>query len=211
MRLRAPGSPEPVQLEPITLGDLLRLDIKPREFVIELLIHERGLVMVYAWRGVGKTWFALGLGYAIAIGGQFLKWAAKKPRRVVHVCGEMPAVDLKQRFGQVVDRNSRIRPTGLIRFRVISADLHELGIPDLATPDGQAAMDAVLGDAEVIIFDNVSTLFRTGQEMSSKAGSRSKTGCLNSSRGAVVVIIHHAGKGRSNEAHRNARMCSTSC
>ena len=87
---------------PITLEDLLSRDIKPREFVIEPLIHERGLVMVYAWRGVGKTWFALGLAHAIAAGGKYLKWTASKPRRVLHVCGEMPAVDLKQRFERVV-------------------------------------------------------------------------------------------------------------
>ena len=96
-----------IVLFPITLEDLLSRDIKPREFVIEPLIHERGLVMVYAWRGVGKTWFALGLAHAIAAGGKYLKWTASKPRRVLHVCGEMPAVDLKQRFEQSGGRDQR--------------------------------------------------------------------------------------------------------
>jgi hypothetical protein len=189
------SGPEPVQLRPITLGEFLSLDIKPREFVIEPLIHECGLVMVYAWRGVGKTWFALGLGYAIASGGAYLKWVAKKPRRVLHVCGEMPAVDLKQRLSQVVAKRSSLEPGW---YRIISADLHEFGIPDLATAEGQAAMDAVLGDAEVIIFDNVSTLFRTGQENESQSWVPVQDWLLKLRReGRSVVIIHHANKGRA--------------
>ena len=75
-----PTNAQKIVLSPITLNDLLDLDVKPREFVIEPLIHERGLVMVYAWRGVGKTWFALGIGHAIAIGGTYLRWTAKTPR-----------------------------------------------------------------------------------------------------------------------------------
>src|SRR5262245_7986988 len=51
-------------LSPITLERLMSLRLPTREFIIEPLIHERGLAMVYAWRGVGKTWFALGLAYA---------------------------------------------------------------------------------------------------------------------------------------------------
>jgi len=151
--------------------------------------------MIYAWRGVGKTWFALGLGHAIASGSAYLKWAAKKPRRVLHVCGEMPAIDLKQRLSQVIARDRAVEPGW---YRIISADLHEFGIPDLATAEGQAAMDAVLGDAEVIIFDNVSTLFRTGQENESQSWIPVQDWLLKLRRdGRSVVIIHHANKGRS--------------
>ena len=153
--------------------------------------------MVFAWRGVGKTWFALGLGYAIATGGKYLKWTAKKPRRVLHVCGEMPAADLKERFEKVVAvTNDKPAEPGFVR--IISADLHERGIPDLATPEGQAAMDAVLGDADVIIFDNVSTLFRTGQENESESWVPVQNWLLKLRReGRAVVIIHHSNKAKA--------------
>ena len=182
---------------PITLEDLLSRDIKPREFVIEPLIHERGLVMVYAWRGVGKTWFALGLAHAIAAGGKYLKWTAAKPRRVLHVCGEMPAVDLKQRFERVVAATND-KPPEPAFLRIISADLHELGVPDLATAEGQAVMDAVLGDAEVVLFDNVSTLFRTGQENEAESWAPVQNWLLKLRReGRTVVIIHHSNKAKA--------------
>ena len=192
-----PTTGQQISLSPITLSDLLDLDIKPREFVIEPLIHERGLVMVYAWRGVGKTWFAIGIGHAIAIGGTYLRWTAKRPRRVLHICGEMPAADLKQRFEKVVAA-TKDKPPEVGYFRIVSADLHERGIPDLATPQGQAQMDAVIGDAEVIIFDNVSTLFRTGQENESESWVPVQNWLLKLRReGRAVVIIHHSNKARA--------------
>ena len=83
-------------------------------------------------------------------------------------------------------------------FRIVSADLHERGIPDLATPEGQAQMDAVLGDAEVIIFDNVSTLFRTGQENESGSWMPVQNWLLKLRReGRAVVIIHHSNKAKA--------------
>ena len=201
-RARGLSSPEHPQsnlgpLSPITLEELLNLDINPREFVIEPLLHERGLAMVFAWRGVGKTWFALGLGYAIATGGKYLRWTARKPRRVLHVCGEMPAADLKERFERVVAATND-KPPDPNFFRLISADLHESGITDLATPQGQAAMDAVLGDADVIIFDNVSTLFRTGQENESESWVPVQNWLLKLRReGRAIVIIHHSNKAKA--------------
>ena len=153
--------------------------------------------MVFAWRGVGKTWFALGLGYAIATGGRYLRWVTKRPRRVLHVCGEMPAVDLKERFERVVAAIDD-KPPEPGFFRIISADLHESGIPDLATPAGQAALEAVLGDAEVIIFDNVSTLFRDGDENESKSWVPVQHWLLKLRRqGRTVVIIHHSNKSKA--------------
>ena len=133
--------------------------------------------MVFAWRGVGKTWFAFGLGYAIATGRKYLGWVTTRPRRVLNVCGEMPAVDLKERLARIATA-ANVKPPQPDFYRIISADLHEFGIPDLATPAGQAAIEAVLGDAEVIIFDNVSTLFRDGDEHECRgsAGYRCRTG-----------------------------------
>ena len=83
-------------------------------------------------------------------------------------------------------------------LRIISADLHELGVPDLATAEGQAAMDAVLGDAEVVLFDNVSTLFRTGQENEAESWAPVQNWLLKLRReGRTVVIIHHSNKAKA--------------
>ena len=183
-------------LTPITLPDLLAREFKPREFIIEPLIHERGLVMIFAWRGVGKTWFALGLAHAIASGGSFLKWTAKKAKRVVHVCGEMPAADLQERLKALTAASNASLPLPAF-FRVLSADLHEFGIPDLASKEGQEAIEAVIGDADVVIFDNVATLFRGGQENESESWAPVQNWLLKLRREGRTIIIHHSNKSRA--------------
>ena len=182
-------------LTPITLEKFLSLDLKSRTFVLSNLIHEGGIVMIYAWRGVGKTWFAVALGFAIASGGHYLKWKAENPRRVLHVCGEMPAVALRERIAVTVTGQECEAAPGY--YRVLSSDLHEMGIPDLASPEGQAAFDQIIGDAEVILFDNASTLFRSGRENEAESWLLVQAWLLKLRRqGRTVIVIHHAGKGR---------------
>src|SRR6516164_9513420 len=70
------------RLQPYTLGDFLALEIKPREMLLAPILPEKGLAMMYATRGTGKTLVALGIAYAVATGVAFLKWQAPQPRRV---------------------------------------------------------------------------------------------------------------------------------
>jgi hypothetical protein len=56
------------RFRPLDLDELFALDIKPRGMVLDPIIPEKGLAMVYSGRGVGKTHIALGVGYAVATG-----------------------------------------------------------------------------------------------------------------------------------------------
>jgi putative DNA primase/helicase len=89
------------RLCPLDLQELFALDIKPRGMVLDPIIPEKGLVMLYATRGTGKTHVALGIAYAVATGSTFLKWRAETPRRVLLVDGEMPASALRERLQRV--------------------------------------------------------------------------------------------------------------
>src|SRR6266487_3768026 len=62
----------PPALPVLTSAELLQLVFPPRRYLLEPWFPERGLTMVYAPRGVGKTLFALGTAYAVASGGTFL-------------------------------------------------------------------------------------------------------------------------------------------
>jgi hypothetical protein len=76
---------------PLDLAELFALDIKPRGMVLEPIIPEKGLVMLYAARGTGKTHVTLGV---VATGSTFLKWRAPRARRVLVVDGEIGKVSL---------------------------------------------------------------------------------------------------------------------
>jgi Mrp family chromosome partitioning ATPase len=80
------------RLKALTAGELLTMEIPEREMLLAPIIPTKGLAMIYSKRGVGKTFVALSVAYAVASGGVFLRWKAPAPRRVLLVDGEMPLV-----------------------------------------------------------------------------------------------------------------------
>ena len=59
------------------------------------------LSMIYAARGIGKTWVALSIGVALSHGRQFLMFDVPKPRTVLFIDGEMALADLQSRVRQL--------------------------------------------------------------------------------------------------------------
>ena len=91
-------------LRPLDLDELLALEIKPREMVLDPIIPEKSLTMIYGLRGIGKTHVALGIACAVASGTHMLGWRAPKPRRVLLIDGESPGVMLRERLQSVAGR-----------------------------------------------------------------------------------------------------------
>lgn len=187
------AAPPTPPLSPISAADFLALDLKPRELILSPWLPEKGLAMIHAARGVGKTLLALNIAVAIASGGDFLGWRAPRPRRVLLVDGEMPDIALQQRLRAIVagaegDYDERLR--------LLIADREEFGMPDLATPHGQQALLAALGEAEVVILDNLSSLIRSGRDNDADSWTPMQDLLLRLRReGRSVVLLHHSGKG----------------
>jgi putative DNA primase/helicase len=133
----------------------LALDISPRAKLLDPILPEKGLAMLYAPRGIGKSWLALSIGLAVAGGGSLLRWRAPEPRRVLLVDGEMPMADLQNRLGSIwLGQDGEIPPGG---FQVLAADRTETGI-NLASTEGQLALERHLNGIDLLILDNLSTL-----------------------------------------------------
>jgi AAA domain len=148
---------------PLTAAEFLRLELPPRPKIVAPWLPEKGLVMVYSPRGVGKTLLGMTSAYAIAAGADFLGFKTERPRKVLYIDGEMPAETMQERLAAMV-MGLASQPPGDDYFRILMSDLSSVGLPDLATRDGQAWIDAQVGDAEVLFSDNISTLVRTGKE-----------------------------------------------
>ncbi|MCH9051911.1 MAG: AAA family ATPase, partial [Proteobacteria bacterium] len=154
-----------------------------------------GLVMLHAMRGVGKTYMALGMAYAVATGGAFLKWKAPTPRRVLYLDGEMPAHAMQERFADMVEGSTAEPPTP-DHLRIITPDLQTGNIPDLSTPEGQAAVEEHLDGLSLVVLDNLSTLCRFGRENDAESWEPMQEWLLSlRRRGMSVLLIHHSGKG----------------
>src|SRR5262249_40655995 len=80
-----------------------------------------------------------------------------KPRRVLFVDGEMPGEAIQQRLASLVAGFPK-QPPSPEYFRILCADTIEQGLPDLGTSAGQSEIDAIVGDAEAIYVDNLSSL-----------------------------------------------------
>lgn len=191
---QANGHDEATALTSVTVHEFLEQEIKPREMVLSPILPTQGLALLYSRRGVGKTHGSLGIAYAVATGSEFLNWEAPKARRVLFVDGEMPAVTLQERLAWIVAGAEKELPAPDY-LRVITPDLQSLGIPDLASQQGQDAIEAHMDGVEFLVLDNLSTLCSFGRENESESWSPVQRWMLNlRSRGVAVLLVHHAGK-----------------
>jgi len=74
------SQPRPA-LQPVGFNDFLSLDIPAREMLLNPILPERSLAMLYAPRGVGKTLLSLSIGLAVAAGFPLLRWSAPRQKR----------------------------------------------------------------------------------------------------------------------------------
>ena len=178
-------------LKSIGFDDFLAIDLPPREILLNPILPERSLAMLYAPRGVGKTLLALSMGLAVASGSSLLRWHAPRQRRVLYVDGEMPLVSLQERLRSISAGLGRVIQND--GFRVLAADNTENGL-SIGSEEGQRAIDPLLSGVDLVIFDNLSTLCTNGSESASDAWVPMQNWLLKLRRqGVAVLLVHHAG------------------
>lgn len=78
----------------VSYQDLINSSLPERDFILPWL-PAGGLAMVYAERGLGKTFFALSLSYAVASTSYFMKWKILKNTACLYIDGEMSRAEMK--------------------------------------------------------------------------------------------------------------------
>jgi hypothetical protein len=189
-------NPSEPKLVAIDLADFVAQPLPQRQYVLAPILPERGLAMLYAPRGVGKTQVAFNIGWAVACGQLFLRWYAREPRRVLYVDGEMPQELLQERVKTMI-APSACDPPHPDFFRLLSMDRQELGVSlNLALPQHQAAVEAHLENVDLLILDNISTLVNSGRENDAESWNEMQAWLLKLRRmGKTVLLIHHSGRG----------------
>jgi putative DNA primase/helicase len=185
------------RLRPLSAAEFLTLELPPRELILDPILPQKGLMLLHAYRGIGKTHLALGIGYCASTSGRMLGWSAPKPRRVLYLDGEMPAEAMQARLAVMIAGVDN-QPPDPSYFRLLSADLSEGGLPDLGSDAGQSEIDAAIAraGAELVIVDNCSTLIRSGKENEGDSWLPVQSWALAHRRaGRSIVFVHHDGKG----------------
>lgn len=185
-------SESPKKICAVGIAEFLKHEFPPRENILAPWLPTQGLCMIHAPRGIGKTFVALNIAFAVSTGDVFLRWQAPKARGVLYLDGELPAVVIQERFSRIITSADK-EPTASLK--IITPDLQSSGMPDLATIEGQKDVEPHLEDISLLIVDNVSTLCRAGRENEAESWLPVQEWALRlRSRGISVVFIHHAGK-----------------
>lgn len=182
------------EVKAISIADFLSLEFPPRENILDPWLPMQGLCMVYAPRGIGKTFMGLNIAVAVTSGGPFLRWKASKARGVLLLDGEMPGRTLQERLSNIISSADEEPSASLM---IINPDLQPpgIGMPNLVDIEGQEALEPYLKDISLVIVDNISTLCRGGRENEGESWLPVQEWALKlRARGISVLFIHHSGK-----------------
>jgi AAA domain len=177
----------------VSATELSVMNVPAREMIVDPFIPTSSINLLFAARGIGKTWVALSLAAALASGHDFLGFEVRKPRGVLYVDGEMPLAALKERVCAIgADRLDNF-------FILPSESLFRTSGPlNIHSKKDQARVDAMLNQIEVqlVIFDNLSSL-RSGIDENDNSSLDVFLQWLLALRhkGYAILLIHHAGKG----------------
>ena len=175
------------------------IKIKSRRKIVDDWMREGDLCYVFAPRGLGKTWFSLGLASAISSKAEFGPWKVHNNAPVLYVDGEMPHEDIRAR----------------ITAMEAAGDLHVLSHEWLFDQTGEvlnltdtSAQNAITNHCltlgiKFLFLDNLSCLFSGLRENESDSWELVLPWLLSLRRhGIAVIIIAHSG--------RNGQMRGTS-
>ncbi len=178
----------------ISMDEFLTMSLPKQEMLLAPFLPTQGVCLLYAKRGVGKTHVALGIAYAVATGRSFLKWSAPIARRVLYIDGEMPAAAMQERLRRIsLSADTQLPDPSF--FQLITPDLQEEPMPDLSSREGRNKIEEFVQKSDLIIIDNISTLFRSGVENEAESWQPIQDWALElRRRGKSVLFIHHAAK-----------------
>lgn len=181
-------------LRVLSLNEFMDWPIPPREHLLYPVMPEQGLVLLYAPRGLGKTYVALGMSLAVAAGKKLFNWDGRRPHRTLYIDGEMPARAMQERLCKLV-KTSHLSAEALSNFSLLTPDIQSRPMPNLATPEGQEALEPFLAEIDLLVIDNIATLCRAGRENDTESWLPVQGWLLDlRRRGLSVLIVHHAGK-----------------
>lgn len=178
----------------LNMREFLSMSIPERGLLLSPILPVQGIGIMYAPRGIGKTFAALSVAVAVASGGAVFNWRAPMPKKVLYVDGEMPAIAMQTRLAALVGGMS-IPQLALENLNLITPDLQFRPIPDLSTVGGQTVLEPYLKGVDMVVLDNIATLCRTGKENESQSWQTMQVWLLElRRRGVTVLLIHHTGK-----------------
>lgn len=181
--------------------ELASLHLAPRALLVDPWCAEGDFGIIYAFRGVGKTWLAMLIAKAVSEGGSLGDWDTHGRAKVLYIDGEMPA-DLMR------DRDIGLSTGGgEIEFlnHEILFDRTEK-VLNITEPElQQAILSRCIRDGiKLVVLDNLSTLASGMKENDATEWEKVNNWLLQFRRHKIaIILVHHAG--RNGEARGTSK------
>jgi len=183
---RLPAAPEPPPLRTLDTAALLGLAAGPRPALLAPVLPEGGLLVVHGPRGIGRSHLLVGCAAALACGGWFLGWRARRATHVLYVSGAGSAALLGARLAAALRATgARAVAAAGERLALLAPDQQAAPMPALDTAQGQASLVPLLAAADVIVIDDLACL------MPGLAGNPARS---QARFGELLRRLRHAGK-----------------
>ena len=183
----------------LNLNALLDSPCAPREEIWGPGVAQGNLIQIYGPRGISKTRFCMGLGWAMASQAKFLKWFPAK-KRVLYIDGELGRSSLATRLRETMAAFGN--DTVSDYFRVLPYDSMGSRPWNLSDRRDQGRYEKEITDAraDVVFLDNLLTLSRSESSRDSDFLQWERTQPWLAelrNRGLTVIFVHHTGKSGS--------------
>jgi len=189
-RSTQPNWLEYIDRSTVTSSQLASLDLPPRRPLLADWLCEGDYGIIYAPRGVGKTWLAQLIAKASSSGGRVGAWLAPSRAKVLYIDGEMPPDLMRDRDTGLGEGEIEILSHAILFDRTGQV----LNITELAQQ--QAILERCIRDEiKLLILDNLSTLASGVKENDSYEWERLQAWLLHFRRhGIAVILVHHSGR-----------------
>lgn len=183
----------------VEVAQFLKADIPEQPYIVDPILRAGTLLLIYAPRGVGKTWFCLILALAMTRKMTIGPWTVTNPKGVLYIDGEMASYELQSRLKNL----SASLPAPEAHFYILSSDWmlkNGCAAPNIANAEWREAIYSVAAKYRkllgVLILDNLSSLTPGTSENDQIDWDPINQWLLRlRALDMAVIMVHHAGKG----------------
>jgi putative DNA primase/helicase len=177
----------------IDIDNFQKMDFPEMKNLLSPWLQNPAVCMVFAERGLGKTFFSLSVAIAVANGDKFLRYEAPEPQPVLYLDGEMQGRLMQERINMLTGGVPTKAP-----FYIVTPDCqNENGVPDLATTEGRKDVKELIDELKpkLIVIDNLSTFLRSSTENDGEdwVPLQEFANHLRTT-GHTILFVHHTNK-----------------
>jgi hypothetical protein len=183
------------ELHALPLPQLLEMPDVDGDWALRELIRSNSRVLIYAAKGIGKTWFGMILSLLMLAGRTFAPFNEQGgvPQKVLIIDGENPVHELKTRLSKLA-KGLGIPQAARDNILIESAHILEKSI-HLSDENTRTDLLDTIKWANVIVMDNLNALWEESLQSTPEACAE-LNGFINqlSIQGKTVLVVHHASR-----------------